>query len=168
MKEKILIAYAGKYGSTKEIADKVGSVLRQAGVEAEVLPAQQVPDLNPYRAVILGSAVYAGFWRKEAVRFLKTHESALAKKAVWLFSSGPTGKGDANSLLKGWRFPKGQQPIADRIRPRDIAVFHGNLDAGKLNFFEKWIIGRVKAPIGDFRDWDAIASWSKSIASALK
>jgi len=167
MDQKILIAYATKYGATAEIAKKIGEVLSQAGLQTDVLPAKRVNDLNSYKAVILGSAVYMGFWRKEAVQFLKTHEQVLAKQPVWLFSSGPSGQGDPEKLLNGWRFPPAQQPIADRIHPRDIVVFHGNLDINKLNFFEKWILNKVKAQAGDFRDWDAITAWATSIANAL-
>jgi len=86
---------------------------------------------------------------------------------VWLFSSGPTGEGDPVELAQGWRFPKALQPIADHIGPRDIAVFHGDLERDELNLIEKWMIKMVSAPVGDFRDWDAIASWASSIAEAL-
>jgi hypothetical protein len=30
------------------------------------------------------------------------------------------------------------------------------------------MIKNVKAPFGDFRDWEAIASWAKAIADTLK
>jgi hypothetical protein len=30
------------------------------------------------------------------------------------------------------------------------------------------MIKNVKAPLGDFRDWEAITSWAKSIADGLK
>ncbi|MBN1428016.1 MAG: flavodoxin domain-containing protein [Anaerolineae bacterium] len=168
MDKRVLITYASKYGATAEIAQKIGDGLQQAGLQVDVLAAKGLDDLSPYNAVILGSAVYMGFWRKEAVKFLKTHEQALAERAVWLFSSGPTGEGDPVEMMNGWRFPTGQQPIADRIRPRDIAVFHGYVNVDKLNLFEKWILNKVKAASGDFRDWDAIASWAGSIADDLK
>ncbi len=168
MDVQVLVAYATKYGATAEIAERIGQVLREAGLRADVLPADRVSDLTPYQAVVLGSAVYAGRWRKEAAAFLAANENRLAEQPVWLFSSGPTGEGDAVQLLKGWRFPDAQQPIADRIQPRDIAVFHGAVDVGKLNFIEKRMLKTVKAPIGDFRDWDAITSWAAAIADALK
>jgi len=168
MDVQVLVAYATKYGATAEIAEKIGQVLREAGVRADVLSADRVGDLTPYQAVVLGSAVYIGQWRKEAVKFLKANETVLAEKPVWLFSSGPMGEGDAVELGRGWRFPGKLQPIADRIQPRDIAVFHGAVDVGKLNFIEKRMLKTVKAPSGDFRDWDAITSWAAAIADALK
>ena len=125
MEKQVLVTYAGKYGGTAEIAVKIGQVLGQAGLSAKVLPVGGVKDLTPYKAVVLGSAVYIGNWCKEAPKFLKANEKMLGERPVWLFSSGPTGEGDAVELLDGWRLPKGLQPIIDRIQPRDIAVFHG-------------------------------------------
>ena len=168
MNTQVLVTYATKHGTTAEIAEKIGQVLRQAGLRTDVLPTARVSDLPSYKAVVLGSAVYVGRWRKEAATFLKANEKLLAEQLVWLFSSGPTGEGNPVELTKGWRFPKALQPIADRIRPRDIAVFHGAMNMKKLNLIEKWMINNVKAPLGDFRDWDAITSWATAIADVLK
>jgi menaquinone-dependent protoporphyrinogen oxidase len=166
--EKVLVAYATKYGATGEIAEKIGEVLRQAGLDTDVLTADRVRDLSHYRAVVLGSATYMFKWRKEAAHFLKKHEKAMAERPVWLFSSGPLSEGDPVEQLEGWRFPKDLQAIADRIQPRDIAVFHGVLDLNKLNPVEKWMMTKFDSPVGDFRDWDLITSWALSIAAALK
>lgn len=168
MNVQVLVAFGTKYGATKEIADKIGDVLREAGLRVDVLPADRVSDLTPYNAVVLGSAVYVGKWRKEAATFLEANEKELADRPVWLFSSGPSGEGDPVELTKGWRFPEDQQPVADRIQPRDIAIFHGVLDTKKLSLPERLIIKGIKAPVGDFRDWEAITSWAAAIADALK
>jgi len=169
MNQKILVTYASKYGATREIAEKIGAVLRQAGLPAEVAPVDGVRDLTSYQAVILGSAVYIGKWQKEAAGFLQAHEKALAGRPVWLFSSGPTGEGDPLELVEGWRLPAELLPVAERIHPRDIAVFHGYINPDKVNFIEKWAVkSLVKKPFGDFRDWDAIAAWAARIAGALK
>ncbi len=168
MQNRILVAYATKYGATEQIAVKIGDVLRQTGFKADVLPVDQVETLTTYQAVVLGSAVYTGQWRKEAVAFLENNEKRLAAIPVWFFSSGPPGQGDPVQLMKGWRFPEAQQPIADRIRPRDITFFHGVLDMKKLNLGEKLIVKGFKAPLGDFRDWENITHWAASIAEAVK
>lgn len=169
MDKKILVAYASKYGATKEIAEKIVAVLREAGLEVDVLPVDRIRDVTPYKAVILGSAVYVGKWQKEAVKFLQANERILAERPVWIFSSGPTGEGDAVELVEGVRLPAELQPVTDRIQPRDIAVFHGYINPDKINFIEKWAIkSLVKKPFGDFRDWNAITAWAKSIAESLK
>jgi hypothetical protein len=45
---------------------------------------------------------------------------------------------------------------------------HLLLDTKTLNLAEKLIVKGVKAPVGDFRDWDAITSWASAIADALQ
>lgn len=164
---QVLVAYASKYGGTAEIARKIGQGLNQAGLRTETVPVEKVKDLTPYEAVVLGSGVYIGKWRKEATKFLKANEKALGNRPVWLFSSGPTGEGDAVELLDGWRLPKALQPIVDRIQPHDIAVFHGVVDVKKLSAIHRWMINKVDSPVGDYRDWDAITDWATMIADSL-
>ena len=168
MPVSVLVAYASKYGATQEIAEKIGQTLRTTGLEVAITTADQANDPDGYDAVILGSAVYAGMWRKEAIQFLERYETSLSAKPTWIFSSGPTDEGNPVELLEGWRFPEAQQPIADRIQPRDITVFHGSLEPSKLNFAERTIIKGIKAPTGDFRDWESIQSWAEGIAGELQ
>jgi menaquinone-dependent protoporphyrinogen oxidase len=165
--ERVLVAYATKRGATAGIAERIGQVLREADLPTDVLPAGQVHDLSPYSAVVLGSAVYMFHWRKEAAKLLKALAAAQADRPVWLFSSGPTSETDTDAFLEGAKLPKGLQPIADRIQPRDVAVFRGVLDLEKLNPFERWVMNKMKAPAGDFRDWEAIEAWARTIAQAL-
>jgi menaquinone-dependent protoporphyrinogen oxidase len=169
MDSNILVMYASKYGATRQIAEKIGEVLRQAGLQVDVFPVDDTLDITLYKAIVLGSAVYVGKWQKEAVTFLQANEKPLAARPVWLFSSGPTGEGDPVELVEGVRFPVALQPVVDRIHPRDVAVFHGYINRDKLNFIEKWAIkSLVKKPFGDFRQWDSITSWATSIADTLK
>jgi menaquinone-dependent protoporphyrinogen oxidase len=165
--EKVLVAYATKYGSTAEIAERIEETLIQAGLQVDVLPVKNVKDLEPYGAVVLGSAAYMFRWRSEAVSFLKKRKSLLSEMPVWLFSSGPLGKGDPVELLKGKRYPESLQPVIEAIQPEDVAEFHGVIDIKKLNFFEKIIFKKTEFQ-GDFRDWDMITSWAKAIADSLK
>jgi len=169
MEKNVVVIYASKYGATAEIAKKIGEVLCQAGLQADVVSADQVRNVSEYRAVVLGSALYVGKWQKGAETFLRANEKSLADRPVWLFSSGPTGEGYPVQLVEGQRLPAALQPVVDRIRPRDIAVFHGNINPDKLSFIEKFAIKSiVKKPFGDFRDWEMIVTWANQIAHNLK
>jgi menaquinone-dependent protoporphyrinogen oxidase len=70
--------------------------------------------------------------------------------------------------VNGWLFPEGLKEQMGQIQPKDTAVFHGAVLADKLGLIEKQMIKTVKAPTGDFRDWDAIAAWAAGIADVLK
>ncbi len=163
---RVLVAYSSKHGATAGIAERIGDVLHRSGLEADVVSAESVHDLTPYGAVVIGSGVYAGNWLKEAASLLTANEATLTTRPVWLFSDGPTGEGDPVALMKGWRFPQALQPVADRIRPRGIAFFHGMLDPATLGLAEKLIVKAIKAPMGDYRDWAAIEAWAGEIAAA--
>ncbi|MGD9115725.1 MAG: flavodoxin domain-containing protein [Dehalococcoidia bacterium] len=168
MAKKVLVAYASKYGATAGIAEKIGEVLSEAGLTVDVAPADKTEDPASYAGVVLGSAVYIGGWRKEAVKFLKKNRKKLAERPVWIFSSGPTGEGDPVELVKGWRYPKKLGDALEEVEPVDITVFHGAIDSEKLNALERFAIKNVKAEPGDFRDWEAITAWAKKIAAKLK
>ena len=49
METRVLVACATKYDATAEIAAKIGQVLREAGLQPDVLPADRVGDLAPYQ-----------------------------------------------------------------------------------------------------------------------
>ncbi len=168
MTDTILVAYASKYGATKEIAERIGAVMAGAGLNVDVKPVDQVRDPAPYSAVVLGSAVYMGQWRKEAAKFLKGHADALATRPVWLFASGPTEEGDPVEAMEGWVIPPGLKGTVERIAPREVTVFGGSLDMANLNFAERAIIKKVEAPTGDYRDWPSIEAWAAGVADAIR
>lgn len=87
----VLVTAATKHGSTDEIAQAIGATLSERGVEALVLPPEEVRDIDEYDAVVLGSAVYSGHWLPSAMALVDRGSSAWAGRPVWLFSSGPVG-----------------------------------------------------------------------------
>lgn len=167
MAKKVLVAYASKYGSTAGIAEKIGEIMAEQGIDVDVSEVNKVAGLRKYDAIVLGSAVYIGKWRKDAVRFVNVFEKELNEKKVWIFSTGPTGKGDPSVLLEGWNMPKNLEPLVKLIAPEDITIFHGSLDIDKLNGVHRFMIKKVKAPIGDFRVWEDIRAWAEKIAHEL-
>lgn len=159
----VLVAYASKHGSTEGIAQAIADRLRELGEPVEVGSAEEFRDVTEYRAIVLGSAVYAGSWMKEAVEFVHRFAEALAERPVWLFSSGPLGTDVEDEEEQ----PRQLGEIGGIIGPIDHRMFFGALDRSKLGFGERMMVKAVKAPEGDFRDWDEIRSWADDIAREL-
>lgn len=164
----VLVAYATRHGATAEIAEKIGEVLAQNDLKADVVEISSVKDITAYGAIVVGSSIYFGDWHKEMVNFLNENEKLLITRDVWIFSSGPTGHRDTYEIVAEWRFPLWFRPLLERIQPHDGAVFFGKLDLEKLNFFERTIAKMLKEPIGDFRDWEEIETWAQTICKQIK
>src|SRR3990172_4919379 len=120
MNIRVVVAYATKYGATAEIAAKIGQVLEQAGFRTDVLPTDRIGALTPYKAVVLGSAVYMGHWLGEAMEFARRNHAILADRLVWLFSSGPLELGPGISSANDPKLdPKEIAELQEAIHPRD-------------------------------------------------
>jgi len=156
---KILIAYASRAGSTAEVADAIGQVLRGNGIPAEVLPAGHVADVSTYRAAILGSAVRMGKWLPEAVRLVERNQAALAGMPTAIFTVCLTMQKDTpenRRVVEGYL-----QPVLQKVRPSSIGLFGGKMDYSRLGFIDRLIVSKMKKiPEGDHRDWKAIRAWA--------
>ena len=164
---KMLVTYASEHGATAEIAQTIARTLRRRGLEVIARRVEEVHDLNGFDAVVFGSAVYLGQWTPKGVEFLTQYASKLETLPLWLFSSGPTGKGDPVTLLNGAIIPDELLPLIQQIRPSDVVVFHGKIDLRRLPDKERTIIKATGVPRGDFRDWDAIKEWALEIADSI-
>ncbi|MEV0598584.1 flavodoxin domain-containing protein [Streptomyces sp. NPDC050315] len=91
-KPRILIAYAHgtKAEFTRAIAEEIATVLREDGFDTELRPAAEVVSVGPYDAVVLGGALHANRWHRDARRFARRHAAQLRSRPVWLYSSGPS------------------------------------------------------------------------------
>ncbi len=164
----ILIAYASKYGATKEIAEAIARVLEGQNFKPTVQNAEEVTSVRNYDAVIIGSALYFSDWLGEASELLESFQEELATKPVWLFSDGPTSEGDPGEVLGDWRYPVNLTSVIEEIKPIDIEVFGGKVDVDNLKL-EDWLLNpAIRGNSGDYRDWTAIGNWAKGIARTLE
>ncbi|MDD1699428.1 MAG: hypothetical protein LUQ04_01400 [Methanoregula sp.] len=47
-------------------------------------------------------------------------------------------------------------------------MFAGRLDPSKLLWLQKLMIEKAKSPVGEFRDWNAIAAWARELPEKMK
>jgi menaquinone-dependent protoporphyrinogen oxidase len=161
---RVLVAAASRHGATQEIAEAIGRVLEEQGIEVDVWPIDEVETPATYDACVLGSAVYVGSWLEAAREFVDAHAAELAARPTWLFSSGPIGdpsRPDADHAVE-------IDEIFAKAGAREHHLFAGRLDKSLLGFGERAVVLAFRAAEGDFRDWDEVESWAREIADALR
>ena len=159
---KVVVAYASKHGSTEGIASVIAERLSDGGRQPRRSRWTTFPTWRDSTAVVLGSAIYAGPRMKEA-EFVHRFAEPLAERPVWLFSSGPLGEDVEDEESQ----PRQLLEMEGIVGPVEHRLFFGALDKSKLGFAERMIVKAVKAPDGDFRDWDEIRAWADAIAADL-
>ena len=168
MSEKVLVAYASRFGSTRGIAERIGEVLAGAGLAVDVCSVAEVEAVDGYRAFVIGSTVEGGHWLKGASALLERHAATLGSHPLWLFSSGPVGDRAAEAAQPD---PKEVAAARRNLRPRDCRVFAGAFDRATSDFSEMGLVERTVVrkflPDGDWRDWTAIEAWAAGIAREL-
>jgi menaquinone-dependent protoporphyrinogen oxidase len=160
----VLVVYASKHSSTAEIAERIAAAMRSGGCDADARPAAEVDDLSGYAAVVLGSAVYAKRWQRDARGFARRHAAALRGMPVWLFSSGPLGAVGEHPTAP-------TPPVAERLvthlGAREHVIFGGRVPTDPGNFVERAMLKNTPPERRDARDWPAIEEWARGVASQV-
>jgi menaquinone-dependent protoporphyrinogen oxidase len=160
MTSPILVAYASKHGSTREVAVAIADSLRSRGFDVELEEAADVRDVSGYSGVVVGGALYTGRWHRDAIGLLRRHRGQLGTVPVAVFGMGP--KTDSPGDLDGARrqVEHALAKVPD-VRPLAVGVFGGVVDPTKLRF------PFSRLPASDARDWDAIRRWADEVGAAL-
>jgi len=79
---KILVTYASEFGTTSDVAKVIGEVLCESGAQVDIKRINNVKDLNPYDAIVIGSAIQYDKWMPDAINFVTTHQNSLSKLPV--------------------------------------------------------------------------------------
>jgi menaquinone-dependent protoporphyrinogen oxidase len=158
MSKPVLVAYATKHESTHEVATAIAARMRIRGATVEVRPAADVDTLEPYEAVILGGALYAGRWHRDARRFISRHRVALAKLPFAVFAMGPVTL-EAREVQTSRRQLERALGKVPELVPASLRIFGGAIDPEKLHF----PLSRLEG--ADARDWNAVSAWAEQLTT---
>lgn len=184
---KALIVYGTRYGATANTSEIIADSLRKEGFEVKVVNAKEekVQSVNEFDLILVGSGIQMGKWTGEAEAFIKKHQKELASKKVALFVSC----GGANPLSEGEKreqeYNNGKQKYLEdkatefNLKPIALGYFGGCYNFGKMSWFFKKTLSSIKPKLEsagykesdngyDLRDIEAIRSWAKEVANALK
>ncbi|MEV8098532.1 flavodoxin domain-containing protein [Kitasatospora sp. NPDC085879] len=161
--QRVLVAYGSKHGATAGIAKEIGRVLGEEGFATEVVPAAEVRTVAAFDAVVLGSALYLNHWQRDALGCAHRHADELARRPVWLFSSGPV-----DSSAEQHEIPPVAQVAKEleRLGARGHVTFGGSVTAETPGLVARGMVRHEKG--GDFRNPEHIRRWAREIGAALR
>ena len=193
---RILVAYATMAGSTAEVAQAVGEEIAKGGLQVDVLPLDEVQELEAYDGVVVGAPMIMG-WHRAASGFLKKHRDAFRRipLAVFVMAMSLTQTGEDSvggvPVTVDEKLPKPPekdgrlsfreryarlsnylQPILAATRPAkpaSIGIFGGRLEYGRLKWWAVlFAMLVIRAPAGERRNWSAIRSWAAGLSTAFR
>jgi menaquinone-dependent protoporphyrinogen oxidase len=165
---RVLVTYATRAGSTREIAETIAGVLNEAGAITSLRPVSEVSDVRDYDAVVIGSAVRMGKLLPEAVKFVRRFQADLALKPTAHFVVCSTLHVDTpenREIVQGY-----EMALREYNAPVSIGLFAGRVERAKVEQPWRFLLRHVQsAPMtgGDWRDWDAIRAWAGALAEKL-
>ena len=165
---RVLIGYGSRFGSTRDIANRIAAIVRTEGREVDVRSVDEISAVDPYDAVVFGSGVYDGSWTAEATELVRRHAGVLARKPVWLFSV--CSFGDRHPIVGGLikKEPREITEFERTLHPRDYRVFAGVIDLDHWPAWGRLLFKALGGHAGDNRQWRDIDAWAEAIAHDLR
>lgn len=175
---KALVVYGTRYGTATGIAEEISRVLKDKGVEVNLKDARKLKnyDIAPYDLVVIGSGIKIGKWTKGSLKFLKDNKNALKDKKIALFVTCGAAN-DPKTVDEGQE--KYLDDVADKYlsnKPVATGLFgslydpdakHGLLHKMTLRSIKKELEkqGKDITKCHDYRDWDKIGAWARSLVA---
>jgi menaquinone-dependent protoporphyrinogen oxidase len=126
------------------------------------MPARAAHDVDRYEAVIVGGALYAFRWHRDARRFVKRNTRQLRVRPTWFFSSGPL---DETATQKDIPPVKGVRALMSRVQAKGHVTFGGRLTPDASGFPAR---AMAKKSSGDWRDPEQVRAWTRHVAAQLR
>jgi menaquinone-dependent protoporphyrinogen oxidase len=167
MKPSVLVTFATRYGSTREVAQSIADTLKESGIEVDFQLIREVRSVEKYQAVVLGAPLYMFRWHKDARRFLSKHRKEIVQRPIAIFALGPI-----HDEEKEWQDVQKQLDKAlakyPWLNPAAVEIFGGRFDPARLRFPYSFLPAMRKIPASDIRDWAKIKSWAENLRDLLK
>lgn len=161
---KILVAYGTAAGSTKEVAESVGEVLKGTGLEVDILAVEKIKTLSGYDGLVLGTSVRAFRLLDGTMKFLRKLKKQIREIPFAAFLVCLTMCEDTPEHREAaMKFAK---PILKIKQPLSMGLFGGVMNPEKLNGFAKVMFQNAK--FEDGRNWDAIKAWATEVSPLFK
>ena len=156
---KVLVAYATRGGTARDIADTVGSTLRSAGHEVRVADLKSRPAVDDAELVVLGSGVNAGSWYQEATAWVSAQEPALVVTRVAVFNAC-LNAADPAKRAESLAY---NASMAERVGAEASESFAGRFVPEHVSWWRRMFLHTMQKPTQDHLDLDAVRAWASTL-----
>jgi menaquinone-dependent protoporphyrinogen oxidase len=171
---RILIVYSTTDGHTREICNRLRSIIERQEHQVTLVPVGEVADadLEPCDKIVVGASIRYGRHSPLVVDFIERNAQALNRKVSAFFSVNVVA-----------RKPGKNQPhtnpyvrkLLRRIawRPREVGVFAGKIDYPRYGVLDRLVIRGIMCLTGgptdpkavvEFTDWRQVEAFGSVIA----
>lgn len=182
---KVLMLYGTRYGTTKGISDEIEKILQGSGLATDNfnlkdVKLKDIPALNNYDGIIIGTSIKMGNWTKIIKSFMQKRKAELKKKQASLgfYVCCGEAKNDISTAKEKYINSKLEK---FGIQPALIDAFAGAYDLREgsplSGMMRKIIIGIMQKEEGienpdgelyDYRDWDQIRNFANQFVERVK
>lgn len=176
--DAVLIAYASKHGTAREIAERLAAGLRSGGVPTGLADLATTPDADvaPYTRVVVVAAIHGEHHHPAAVAWLQHHHAELAGRYLALVSVSLTAATGAAGDEKTERYVAALAAETG-ARPDHALRVAGALRYRAYNAATRMLMRGVAGAKGlstdtsrdhEYTDWTAVASFAAELVDQVR
>jgi len=167
--KKSLITYSTVDGQTKEICKRISNLSNNTFVE--VLPINEVKNIDQYETIVIGASIRYGKYRKEVFKFIDNNIKQIENKDNAFFSVNVVARKEEKSS------PETNPYVIKFLNninwvPKKIGVFAGKIDYPSYKFFDKYAIKFIMwitngptdtSKTFEFTDWKKVEEFTRDL-----
>ena len=170
----MLILYSTTDGHTREICERLQSVIKRQGHQVRAAPvtAETSVDLQAFERIIIGASIRYGKHSPQLINFINRNAGILNARPSAFFSVSVAARKPKNSRPETNPY---MQAFLRKVlwRPTQLAVFAGKIDYPRYRFFDRmmirlimWVTGGPTDPqaVVDFTDWNQVEAFGRRLA----
>lgn len=166
--KKILVAFASRYGTTAEVAKIIAETLGKENVSVDLKHVSEINNIEDYSAVIIGAPIQYDKWVPESKKFVIQNKNFLSTIPVAYFFTCMTLSQKTESSVKAAKvYTDDLRNLVPEVKPIDVKGFAGAVNFSKIPFHIRYLLKLMLlikgAKEGDFRDWNEIRNWARSL-----
>jgi menaquinone-dependent protoporphyrinogen oxidase len=158
---RVLVAYATRGGTARDIAEAIGAVLSASGHEVRLADLRASrPPVEGTDMVVVGSGIGAGSWYPEATAWLAALEPQLRDTRVAVFNACLNAADPAKRAESlGYN-----RAVAERLRAGASESFAGRFVPEHVSWWRRLFLRTMQKPTQDHLDLDAVRAWASTLA----